>query len=128
MSYLLDTHTLLWWLFDDQELSRSARSIVEDRENVVFVSSASAWEIATKHRLGRLTAADQLVQDLDGWIAKAGFEELPITLRHAARAGRFPQDHRDPFDRMLAAQSLIEDLTLISLDQALDQFGVARIW
>lgn len=128
MSFLLDTHALLWWLFDDPGLSQNARAIIADPSNRMLVSSASAWEIATKHRLGKLPAAEQLVQDLAGWVSKAGFLPLPIQIRHAEHAGRFPQPHRDPFDRMLAAQSLLEDCSLISRDRQLDPFGVTRIW
>jgi PIN domain nuclease of toxin-antitoxin system len=94
----------------------------------ILVSSASAWEIAIKHRLGRLAAADMLVQDIAGWLHRAGFAELPITVAHAQRAGTFPQAHRDPFDRMLAAQSLLEGLPLISRDEALRVFGVSLVY
>lgn len=128
MSFLLDTHGLLWWLFDDPQLSTTARGILTDPENEILVSSASAWEIATKHRLGRLPAADQLVLDIAGWVQEAGFRELPISISDAQRAGSFPQAHRDPFDRMLAAQSLSSGCRLISRDAELDQFGVHRVW
>jgi len=119
---------LLWWLFDDEALSPNVRAVISDPENRILVSSASAWEIATKHRLGRLPAAAQLVQNISGWVTKAGFDSLSISLGHAQRAGLFPQGHRDPFDRMLAAQSLIEGCKIASRDVALDQFGVNRLW
>ena len=126
--YLLDTHALLWWLFDSRELSPTARALIADPQNELLVSSASAWEIATKHRLGRLKAAEVLVIDMAGWFQRAGFGELPITVAHAQRAGTFAQAHRDPFDRMLAAQSLLEGLPLISRDEALRAFGVSLVF
>ena len=128
MGYLLDTHALLWWLFDDPRLSATARGLLADRANTVLVSAASAWEIATKHRLGKLNAATTLVQDIGGWVERAGFGELSVSIAHAQRAGSWPQPHRDPFDRVLAAQSLIEDLRLISCDEAIRAFGVALVW
>jgi PIN domain nuclease of toxin-antitoxin system len=128
MRFLLDTHALLWWLFDDPKLPKPTRQIISDPQNTMLVSSASAWEITTKHRLGKLDAANVLVTDIQGWIRKAGFEELPILIRHAQRAGSWPQDHRDPFDRMLAAQSAIEEIPLISADKKLLPFGINVIW
>jgi PIN domain nuclease of toxin-antitoxin system len=128
MRLMLDTHAMLWWLFDDARLSPTVRGLITDRANEVLVSSACGWEIAIKFRLGRLPSAAILVQDLPGWVAKAGFSELPIRLAHAQRAGMWPQDHRDPFDRMLAAQSSVEDLPLVSSDPALRAFGVTLVW
>ena len=98
-----------------------------DRSNDVYVSSASAWEIATKHRLGRLDAATSLVQDMSGWIMRAGFGELAITVAHAQRPGSWPQPHHDPFDRMLVAQSVLEELPIVSRDPELSQFGVIPV-
>ena len=85
-----------------------------DPDNAVFVSSASAWEIATKHRFGKLDSATQLLRDMPGWLDRAGFVELPVSIAHATRAGSWPQPHRDPFDRMLAAQSILDGLPLIT--------------
>lgn len=128
MTYLLDTHTLLWWLFGAPQLSKRARALIADREHTIRVSSSSVWEIATKHRLGRLPEAATFLEDPGGWIAKAGFDELPISFAHAQRAGLFDGDHRDPFDRMIAAQSLIERAPVIGRDAALDAFGATRVW
>ena len=128
MRYLLDTHAFLWWLFDDSRLPVKVREIVADPHNEILVSSASAWEIATKHRLGKLEAAKVLVQDISGWVRTAGFGELPVSIVHAQRAGGWLQAHRDPFDRMLAAQSAIENLPLITSDKALDSFPVSIFW
>lgn len=128
MKVLVDTHAFLWWAFDAPELSPSARGVLADRGNEVLVSSASAWEIATKFRLGRLPEASVLVQDLDRWISVAGFKSLPITVLHSQRAGLLPQPHRDPFDRMIAAQALVENISVISRDEALRKFGVTLLW
>ena len=128
MRVLLDTHTLLWWLFDDPKLSPTARATLGDPGNEILVSSASAWEIATKVRLGKLPSAAVLVQDIAGWIERAGFSELPVRIAHAQRAGGWPQPHRDPFDRMLAAQAVEEELTLVTRDPAFDSLGIRVLW
>src|SRR5437879_3899954 len=99
MNFLLDTHALLWWAFGAKDLSDRAAGLLADRANTLFVSSASAWEIATKYRLGRLAEVEVLVQDMEGWFERAGLRPLPITIAHADRAGRLPGPHRDPFDR-----------------------------
>jgi PIN domain nuclease of toxin-antitoxin system len=124
MRYLIDTHVFLWWLFDDPKLPKSCRELIADPENEILVSSASAWEIATKHRLKKLHSADALVKDIADWVRRAGFVELPITIEHAQRAGCFDVPHRDPFDRMLAAQSTIESIPLVTMDKALLAFGI----
>jgi PIN domain nuclease of toxin-antitoxin system len=125
---LLDTHTLLWWLFDDRRLSRRVKAVLRAPENSIAVSSASAWEIATKYRLGRLDSAKPLVDDFPGWVAKAGFVELSILSGHAIRAGSWDVEHRDPFDRLLAAQSSMEELGLVSRDPIFASFGLEPIW
>jgi PIN domain nuclease of toxin-antitoxin system len=125
---LLDTHALLWWLFADRRLSRKAKAVVRDPETTVAVSSASAWEIATKFRLGRLDSAKTLVEDFSTWIGRAGFTELPMSSRHALRAGLWQVEHRDPFDRMLAAQSQLEGYRLVSRDPIFADFGLDVIW
>lgn len=128
MSHLLDTHALLWWLFDDRRLSRRARGIIRDPATRVLVSSASAWEIATKHRLGKLASAGPLVSDFGGFMVKAGFSELTVTWAHAVRAGTWDVAHRDPFDRMLAAQTSLDRLTLLTADPVFDDFGISAVW
>jgi PIN domain nuclease of toxin-antitoxin system len=127
-SLLLDTHALLWWLDGDERLSPTARAAIADPARVAMVSAASAWEITTKHRLGKLPAAADVARDVAGAIASQAFVELPITLRDAERAGRLPGPHRDPFDRMLAAQALGADIELISIDAVFDAYGVRRLW
>lgn len=128
LTYLLDTHALLWWLYDDRRLSKRARALLRDPQQRIIVSSASAWEIATKHRLGRLDAAAPLVNDFSGYVSKAGFSELAIRSEHAIAAGAWQVHHRDPFDRMLAAQSRIEQVRLITRDAAFEEFGVETLW
>jgi PIN domain nuclease of toxin-antitoxin system len=128
VSYLLDTHALLWWLFDDRRLSRRARGVISDPENRLLASGASAWEIATKHRLGKLSSAGPLVSDFGGFMVKAGFSELAVSWAHAVRAGAWDVAHRDPFDRMLAAQASLDSLTLITADPAFDDFGISAVW
>lgn len=128
MAHLLDTHALLWWLFDDPKLPVTARGIIMDPNNRILVSSICALEIATKHRLGRLDSAAPLLTDFSGWMRQAGFEELPISIAHAQNAGSWPQPHRDPFDRVLAAQSILEGVPVISCDAAIAQFGAPLVW
>jgi PIN domain nuclease of toxin-antitoxin system len=102
--------------------------LIQPQRNEIYVSAASAWEIATKYRLGKLPQALALVEDFVTVIRAAGYLPLPISLEHALRAGRLAPDHKDPFDRMLAAQAIHEDLALISNDERLDIFGVRREW
>ena len=128
MRLLLDTHALLWWLDGDRSLTRRARTAITDEDNVIFVSAASAWEITTKARLGKLPGADAVAEDVVGAIASQGFSSLDITMLHAQRAGRLPGAHRDPFDRMLIAQAQLEDLTLVSNETVFDKYGVSRLW
>ncbi|HUL75169.1 MAG TPA: type II toxin-antitoxin system VapC family toxin [Vicinamibacterales bacterium] len=128
MRLLLDTHTLLWWLDGDRRLSRRARAAIGDDGNAVFVSAASAWELATKARLGKLPGAVDVATDVAGCLTRQGFLELPITVLHAQRAGSLRIDHRDPFDRMLIAQAQMEDLPIVTNEGLFDGFGIERVW
>lgn len=129
MQLLLDTHAFLWWVFADPKLSRRARIAIDnDGENEVFVSAASAWEIAIKHRIGKLPDASVVADDILGTVAAEGFAELGISVRHAQHAGNLGGNHRDPFDRMLIAQAMLEDLTLVSNERTFDAYGVRRLW
>ena len=128
MRLLLDTHAFLWWLDGNRRLPKRARALISDDANIVFVSAASAWEISTKSRLGKLPGAADVAADLAGIITSQVFTPLDITILHAQRAGRLPGEHRDPFDRMLAAQAQIEDLPIVSNDDAFAGFGVECIW
>ena len=128
MRLLLDTHALLWWFTDDPRLSAKARDLIGDLDNEILVSAASAWEIATKHRLGKLQEASEAVSRFDELVAADGFTHLPISHLHGLRAGAYRAPHRDPFDRMLAAQAELESLPLITLDPAFEQFEIATLW
>ncbi len=128
MQALLDTHAFLWWVADSRRLSETAHRAISDEANEVLVSAASAWEITTKHRLGKLPGADLIAVDVTGAIANQGFGELAITVEAAARAGALPGTHRDPFDRMLIAQALARNLVLISIEPLFDRYGVHRLW
>ena len=107
MTFLLDTHALLWWFVDDPRLSSAARAAIADETNEVMVSAASAWEIATKHRLGKLPEAEGAVARWHQLVAADGFGIAPVRDDHGLRAGSYPVAHRDPFDRILAAQAEI---------------------
>ncbi len=128
MRVLLDTHTLLWWLSGDKKLSLRARRTIADEANEIFVSAVSAWEVATKHRIGKLPDAGPLAVDFAREVRQQGFSALPITLDHGQVAGALAGEHRDPFDRLLIAQSLEEKMALLSNDAVFDAFGVQRIW
>ena len=128
MSLLLDTHTLLWWLYGEPHLSERAHSLIASCHPRVLVSAASAWEIATKHRLGRPPGVEPLLADFDRWLREAGFAELPIGTADALLAGRLPHPHRDPFDRMIAAQSLRHGLTVVTRDEMLAALGASVAW
>jgi PIN domain nuclease of toxin-antitoxin system len=109
-------------------LSRSAKHAISDEANEILISAASAWEIVTKYRLGKLPSAELVALDISGTIADQGFEELAISVDDAARAGALPGPHRDPFDRMLIAQALARNLVLISFEGCFDPYGVRRLW
>lgn len=128
MKFLLDTHTLLWWFTDDPRLSAPARQAIADMGNEIFVSTASAWEIATKQRLGKLDEVPQATVRYAELVDKDSFIHLPITHLHSLRAGSYDVAHRDPFDRMLASQSEIEGLILITRDPAFAAFGTRTLW
>lgn len=126
--FLLDTHVLLWWFTNDERLSATAREIIANQSNDIHVSAASAWEIATKTRLGKLSDVPEAVEKFGELAIAQGFTHLPITHRHGLLAGGFDAVHRDPFDRMLAAQSQLEGLPLVSRDRAFAEFDVDVVW
>jgi PIN domain nuclease of toxin-antitoxin system len=126
--YLLDTHVLLWWLYDDPKLSNPARDIIRAPDNRIIVSSASGWEIATKSRLGKLPHAGDIAKNLTSLLQKARFKVLSISMVHALAAGALPGPHRDPFDRMLIAQGQIEQLPIVTSDRAFKKYPVNLIW
>jgi len=125
---LLDTHALLWSLSDDEYLSREAREAVKDYANDIYVSAASAWEIATKFRIGKLPQAAPFVYTFEESLRKMRFKELAVTVGHGQRAGLLPGEHKDPFDRLLIAQAQAENLLLVSNEKLFDRYGVQRLW
>lgn len=118
MEILLDTHMLLWWLADDPRLSKQARALIAEPANKLTVSAATAWEVAIKRRLGKLTMDGVLEQEVR-WL---GFAMLPVTFAHAAETQELPPIHRDPFDRMLVAQSRVENIPLLTIDPDILQY------
>jgi PIN domain nuclease of toxin-antitoxin system len=128
MRLLLDTHAYLWWLGGDASLPRRIRALIGDLQSLVLVSAASAWEIATKHRLGKLPGAAAIVSDIEASVRGQGFEPLSVTMRHGQRAGSLPGHHRDPFDRMLIAQAMLEGCVMVSNEKVFDSYGVDRLW
>lgn len=120
---LLDTHAFLWWLADSPELGATARGLIGDGGNLVFVSAATGWEIGIKRALGKLDAPS----GLDEAVVAEGFEHLPVTFLHGERAGALPPHHRDSFDRMLVAQAQIEGLELVSADSRMSLYSVSRL-
>jgi len=123
VNLLLDTHALLWWLADDAGLSRAARASIGDPNHIVYVSAVTAWEISIKRALGKLDAPS----DLAAAVSASGFQELPITIAHAMAAGQLPNMHSDPFDRMLVAQAMLENLTLVTRDERIASYQIPMI-
>jgi len=123
LKLLLDTHTFLWWLNDDSELGRETRRRVADPENFVYVSAATAWEIAVKRAGGKLDAPGSIAD----WIEQSGFVDLPIEVEHAVESADLPAHHHDPFDRLLVAQARLEGMTLVTSDAELDAYDVAIV-
>ena len=128
MHFLLDTHALIWWMTENPSLPESVRRLLVDKRNTVVVSAASAWEMATKVRLGRLPAAADITRNFQDYMTQSGFESLPVSAAHGIRAGLLPGPQRDPFDRMLIAQAQAEDLTLVSNEVVFDSYGIRRAW
>jgi PIN domain nuclease of toxin-antitoxin system len=127
MTILLDSHAFFWWITDDARLSRKAAAAIED-ETEVLVSAVVAWEIANKVRIGKWPHAKGLVDRFLEIVAEEGFAPLPITLEHGHLAGSLPGAHRDPFDRMLAAQSQVENIPLVTADPLFRAFGTRVLW
>lgn len=125
---MLDTHSLLWAIYAPDMLPSRVRDLLQRRDEPIYASAISAFEIAQKHRLGRLDFARAHALDFTDEIARDNLESLPLTADHARLAGALPIPHRDPFDRMLIAQAQIEELALISNEAMFDQFGVVRFW
>jgi PIN domain nuclease of toxin-antitoxin system len=124
---LLDTHALIWWFGNESRLSRRASSMIATQNNTILVSAAIAWELAIKVNLGKFDALS-LATELPRYAEEEGFEELPISMEHAIRAGLLPLHHRDPFDRLLVAQAQALNVPILSADAVLDQYDVKRVW
>ena len=127
MRLLLDTHALIWFATDLDRFVPATLNVIYASERV-FVSAVSGYEMTFKLTLGKLPVAQRLLADLTGYLERQRFDVLPLSFAHAEAAGRLPLDHRDPFDRLLAAPALAEDLTLVSADEWLDLFRVKRLW
>lgn len=128
MRLLLDTHALIWWLAGDESMSRPAREAIANDANSVAVSAASAMEVSTKFRLGKLPDAALLARDFEAVVAAQGFAELAISVQHARIAGEMNIAHKDPFDRLLIAQAQAEGMVLVSNEILFDGFAVQRLW
>ncbi len=128
MNLLLDTHVFLWWIAGDPALSGPARAAIGDDSNTVFVSAASAWEIATRFRIGKFSGIAPIAADLAAVLDAQGFVPLPITFAHGQAAGALPGPLKDPFDRMLIAQAMLDSMVLVSNEQGFGAYGVRRLW
>jgi PIN domain nuclease of toxin-antitoxin system len=128
MRVLVDTHAFFWWVNDSPQLSERAREVIAGEGNEVLISAVIAWELATKVRSGKWPAAAGLADDIAFGLDRNAFTPLAITLDHARLAGALPGIHRDPFDRMLAAQAQVEDAPLITADRAFRAFGTRVLW
>lgn len=128
MKLLLDTHAYLWVATDDKRLSLKARKAIAASASTIFVSAASAYELVYKHRAGQLPGVGPLVLRIEEDLAERGFLSMPITLEHGRRAGDLPLGHRDPFDRLLAAQAIVEGIAIVSNDEKLSALGAKRVW
>ncbi len=127
-AYLLDSHTLLWWWFDPDRLSTAVCELLSNPAMPVLVSAATVWELSLKHHQGKLPELSGAIADLPGLLQADGFEALPISLAHGLRAGAYSQPHRDPFDRLLAAQAELDRLVLLTADPLLSTFPCQTLW
>jgi PIN domain nuclease of toxin-antitoxin system len=126
--YLLDTHALFWWGYFPELLPSRIKEIVGDPDARVLASAVSAYEMSYKHHRGRWPEVQPLIGAFEEVVAAEGFELLPLSARHAIRAGSYGPEHRDPFDRMLVAQAVVEGLTLVSKDRGLSGMGAEVVW
>lgn len=126
MRLLLDTHAYFWWVRNDPKLSVRARDLIAEGD--IILSSVTALELAIKARLGKLPGAAEVLADMPAAIAEEGLAPLPVTIEHAHLAGSMPGRHRDPFDRLLAAQARIENIPLVTADPAFREFDVRILW
>lgn len=128
MKVLLDTHTFLWWITDDPQLSPRARKIISDGENELFLSAASGWEIAIKAKLKRLKLPGEVERFIAEQLALNAIESLPVEMSHALHVYAISDHHRDPFDHLLVAQAKLENLHFLTADQQMSKYGVKILW
>jgi PIN domain nuclease of toxin-antitoxin system len=128
MALLLDTHALVWWYFDHPKLSQAARARIAASEQTVYVSAASAWEIATKVRMGKMPEGRALAENLPVYLRAQAFQPLAVSIAHARLAGSISSPHKDPFDRLIAAQAQSESLAVVTCDPAFESLGVRIVW
>ena len=128
MSILLDTHTFIWFVLDDPKLPATAKALVEDPTDDIFISPASCWEIAIKVRLGKLDLQSSYDEFMQRGIFGNDFMILPIEITHTSFLTTLPLHHKDPFDRLLVAQAIVEGIPIVSVDEQLDPYGVQRLW
>ncbi len=128
MRALLDTHAFLWWISDDRRLSDRAREIIADGRNELYFSAASGWEISIKAGLGRLEVPEDLQRFISDQLSRNAFQSLPIYLSHALHTRTLPGHHRDPFDRILVSQALLEEMPLLSADLQISRYPVEVVW
>jgi PIN domain nuclease of toxin-antitoxin system len=128
MKYLLDTHTFLWFINDDASLSSTAKALIEDPENTIYLSIASIWEMAIKVSLGKLEMPSPFTDFIDEQLSKNTIILLNIKIAHTGIVATLPFHHRDPFDRLIIAQSSVEDIPVIGKDAIFDDYGIKRHW
>jgi PIN domain nuclease of toxin-antitoxin system len=128
MKYLLDTHAFLWFVMDDKRLSTEARFLIKDSKNEIFFSAATAWEMAIKVRLNRLKIKGNLEPFIMEQLSANNIVPLSITVSHSLYTERLPQIHKDPFDRLIIAQSIVENLQLITKDQDIRKYNLKVVW
>jgi PIN domain nuclease of toxin-antitoxin system len=128
MTGLLDTCTLLWWWSEPDKLSNRVVELIKNPDHRFFVSAASAWEVATKYRIGKYPNGGSIIKEWEIRLNEDGFQELPISFSHALKAGALPGEHRDPFDRMVAAQAMILQLPVLTFDPEIQTLGAQIIW
>jgi PIN domain nuclease of toxin-antitoxin system len=128
MRLLLDTHTLYWWHRGDPALSASAQAAIGDSQNEKYVSAITAWEFVTKFRSGKQPAFAAIADNVEAVIISHGFIQLPITMRHARAATHLPSHHKDPMDRFLIGQAIVEDMTIVTVDGAFASYSAKLLW
>jgi len=128
MKFLLDTHTFLWWIMNDSQLSKSVIEIMQDGGNQILISAASGWEIAIKYHKGRLTLPETPEKFVTEQISANAFQPLPIFMPHVLRVASLPQHHQDPFDRLLIAQSMHEQAPILTSDSKITEYAVDVVW